>query len=143
MKGPLVSIPYGLPPDFWIGLRFARAGSSRSYYPGDLRAVEKSLTSCMNFLQTGLMSLERVALNIITCFSCGVARKISCTSRRMSEILTRLRIRTQIARMRFVGPLKHQEKTHPAARASCRTRRGQSASGSSAAASWSGSGPGS
>ena len=103
MKGPLVSKPYGLPPNFWIGLRFARAGSSRSYYPGDLRAVEKSLTSCMNFLQTGLMSLERVALNIITCFSCGVARKISCTSRRMSEILTRLRIRTQIARTRFEG----------------------------------------
>ena len=44
----------------------------------------EDLTSCMNFLQTGLMSLERVALNIITCFSWGVARKISCTSRRMS-----------------------------------------------------------
>ena len=41
-------------------------------------------TSCMNFLQTGRMSLLRVALNIMTCFSCGVARKISCTSRRMS-----------------------------------------------------------
>ena len=38
----------------------------------------------MNFLQTGLMSFESVALNIITCFSWGVARKISCTSRRMS-----------------------------------------------------------
>ncbi len=31
----------------------------------------------MNFLQTGLMSLERVAENIMTCFSCGVQRKIS------------------------------------------------------------------
>ena len=37
-------------------------------------------TSCMNFLQTGLMSLLRVAENIITCFSWGVARKISWTS---------------------------------------------------------------
>ena len=45
------------------------------------------LTSCMNFLQTGLISLERVAENIMTCFSWGVARKISCTSRRMSEKL--------------------------------------------------------
>lgn len=38
----------------------------------------------MNFLQTGRMSLESVALNIITCFSCGVALKISWTSRLMS-----------------------------------------------------------
>merc|ERR1719323_656550 len=44
-----------------------------------------SIGSCMNFLHTGLISLERVALNIITCFSWGVARKISCTSRRMSS----------------------------------------------------------
>ena len=28
-----------------------------------------SIGSCMNFLHTGLMSLERVAENIITCFS--------------------------------------------------------------------------
>lgn len=39
----------------------------------------------MNFLQIGRMSLDRVALNIITCFSCGVMRNISCTSRLMSE----------------------------------------------------------
>jgi hypothetical protein len=42
-------------------------------------------TSCMNFLQTGRMSLERVAENIITCFSWGVFRKISCTSRLISK----------------------------------------------------------
>ena len=42
------------------------------------------ITSCMNFLQTGRMSLDRVAENIITCFECGVARKISWMSRRMS-----------------------------------------------------------
>jgi hypothetical protein len=38
----------------------------------------------MNFLQTGRISLLRVALNIMHCFSWGVRRKISCTSRRMS-----------------------------------------------------------
>ena len=42
------------------------------------------ITSCMNFLQTGRMSFERVAENIITCFSCGVARNISWMSLRMS-----------------------------------------------------------
>jgi len=42
------------------------------------------ITSCMNFLHTGRISLLRVALNIITCFSCGVKRNISCTSRRIS-----------------------------------------------------------
>ena len=39
----------------------------------------------MNFLHTSLTSLERVAENIITCFSWGVALKISCTSLRMSR----------------------------------------------------------
>jgi hypothetical protein len=39
----------------------------------------------MNFLQVVRMSLERVAENIITCLWWGVARKISWTSRRMSE----------------------------------------------------------
>lgn len=43
------------------------------------------ITSCMNFLQTGRISLLRVALNIITCFSCGVFRKISWTSDRISD----------------------------------------------------------
>ena len=38
------------------------------------------ITSCMNFLQTGRISLLRVALNIITCFSWGVIRNISWTS---------------------------------------------------------------
>lgn len=38
----------------------------------------------MNFLQTGRTSCESVALNIMTCFSCGVFLKMSCTSPRMS-----------------------------------------------------------
>ena len=38
----------------------------------------------MNFLQTGRISLGKVALNIITCFEWGVALNTSCTSRRMS-----------------------------------------------------------
>ena len=36
-----------------------------------------TLTFCMNFLQTGRTSLERVAENIMTCFVWGVERKIS------------------------------------------------------------------
>lgn len=43
------------------------------------------LTFCMNFLQVGRISLLRVAENIITCLWCGVARKMSCTSLRMSR----------------------------------------------------------
>mmetsp|Transcript_12054 Transcript_12054/g.30713 ORF Transcript_12054/g.30713 Transcript_12054/m.30713 type:complete len:205 (-) Transcript_12054:208-822(-) len=39
----------------------------------------------MNFLQMGRISLESVAENIITCLSCGVSLKISCTSERMSR----------------------------------------------------------
>lgn len=42
------------------------------------------ITLFMNFLQTGRISLGRVAENIMTCFSCGVILKTSCTSRRMS-----------------------------------------------------------
>ena len=42
------------------------------------------ITSCMNFLQTGRMSLQSVAENIITCLECGVARNISWMSRRIS-----------------------------------------------------------
>lgn len=38
----------------------------------------------MNLRHTGRMSRLRVALNIMHCFSWGVSRKISCTSRRMS-----------------------------------------------------------
>ena len=41
-------------------------------------------TSVMNFLQTGRTSADSVAENIMTCLSCGVALKISCTSARMS-----------------------------------------------------------
>lgn len=42
------------------------------------------ITSCINFLQTGRISLASVALNIMTCFSCGVMRKTSWTSLRIS-----------------------------------------------------------
>jgi hypothetical protein len=52
---------------------------------GAAAAGWRTPTSCMNFLQTGRMSLERVAENIITCFSWGVFRKISCTSRLISK----------------------------------------------------------
>lgn len=41
-------------------------------------------TSDMNFLQMGLISLLRVALNIMTCLSWGVSLKMACTSDRMS-----------------------------------------------------------
>ena len=41
----------------------------------------------MNFLQTGRISLGKVALNIITCFEWGVALNTSCTSRRMSVMV--------------------------------------------------------
>ena len=47
--------------------------------------ARRVLTSSMNFLQIGLMSSDRVALNIRTCFWFGVFKKISCTSLRMSS----------------------------------------------------------
>ena len=40
--------------------------------------IQRCKVTCMNFLQTGLTSLLRVAENIMTCFSWGVDRKISC-----------------------------------------------------------------
>ena len=73
------------------GLRKGRTKTERIRgYPAETPIIREERsrlwlrTSCMNFLQTGRMSLLSVALNIMTCFSCGVARKISCTSRRMS-----------------------------------------------------------
>mmetsp|Transcript_13392 Transcript_13392/g.34358 ORF Transcript_13392/g.34358 Transcript_13392/m.34358 type:complete len:209 (-) Transcript_13392:230-856(-) len=42
--------------------------------------------SVMNFLQMGRISWERVAENIITCLSWGVAMKIFWTSRRISKL---------------------------------------------------------
>ena len=38
----------------------------------------------MNFLQMGRISADSVAENIMTCLSCGVCLKMSCTSARMS-----------------------------------------------------------
>ena len=46
----------------------------------------------MNFLQISRVSFDRVAENIITCLSCGVPRKISWTSRRISEKMSDLTI---------------------------------------------------
>lgn len=46
--------------------------------------VSVGRTSDMNFLQIGRISLLSVALNIMTCFSCGVCRKIDWTSDLMS-----------------------------------------------------------
>ena len=51
---------------------------------GKKRQPSAIITSCMNFLQTGRISFDSVAENIITCFECGVARKISWMSRRIS-----------------------------------------------------------
>ena len=48
------------------------------------REESSIFTSCMNFLQTGRMSLDKVAENIMACFSCGVILKISWTSRLIS-----------------------------------------------------------
>lgn len=48
------------------------------------REGRRVFTSCMNLRQTGRISLLKVALNIMTCFSWRVMRKISWTSRRMS-----------------------------------------------------------
>lgn len=42
-------------------------------------------TLVMNFLHVVRISFAKVALNIITCLWWGVMRKISWTSRRMSE----------------------------------------------------------
>ncbi len=49
---------------------------------------KKELTFWQNFLQTGRISGDRVAENIITCFSGGVALKTSWTSRRMLTSLS-------------------------------------------------------
>lgn len=48
--------------------------------------LERGRTSDMNFLQIGRISLLSVALNIMTCLSCGVCLKMDCTSPRMSAI---------------------------------------------------------
>lgn len=63
-------------------------GERQEPAPSEAEATAQSspplLTSCMNFLHTGRISLLKVALNIMHCFSWGVRRKISCTSRRIS-----------------------------------------------------------
>lgn len=61
------------------------------------------LTSCMNLRQTGRISLLRVALNIMTCFSWGVALKISWTSRLMST--TRSKHSNKSRRLVFLHPV--------------------------------------
>ena len=56
--------------------------------------VKKTLlTFAMNFLHVTRISFANVALNIMTCLWCGVARKISCTSRRMSGCTTSKMVR--------------------------------------------------
>lgn len=52
----------------------------------EVRSVEEVwlITSCINFFATGRISLDNVALNIMTCLPCGVLRNISCTSLLMS-----------------------------------------------------------
>ena len=51
--------------------------------------VATKITSCINRLHTGRISLLKVAENIITCLSWGVNLKISWTSFRMSIVNTR------------------------------------------------------
>jgi hypothetical protein len=46
---------------------------------------DKGRTDCMNFLHVARTSLARVAENIMTCLWAGVARKMDCTSLRMSK----------------------------------------------------------
>lgn len=65
--------------------RAKRARKGRRQWAGSGgREGRRVFTSCMNLRQTGRISLLKVALNIMTCFSWGVMRKISWTSRRMS-----------------------------------------------------------
>ena len=59
----------------------------------------------MNFLTTGRMSLGSVAENIMTCFSRGVAKKICCTSARMS--VTGLEDKIEITGQRHTDLLEH------------------------------------
>ena len=93
--------------------------------------------TCMNFLQTVRISVFSVAENIITCFSCGVALKMSCTSLRMSAReraragggkLRRQSVEAGIVRrgegrVRTRGAEKGGRACR-AAQASCRIRRG-------------------
>lgn len=83
------SLPDGLVPPSWHlkdkGVWRKRARKGRRQWAGSGgREGRRVFTSCMNLRQTGRISLLKVALNIMTCFSWGVMRKISWTSRRMS-----------------------------------------------------------
>ena len=76
--------------------------------------------TCMNFLQTVRISVFSVAENIITCFSCGVALKMSCTSLRMSA-RERARagggkLRRQSVEAGIVRRGEGRVRTHPEAR---------------------------
>lgn len=74
--GGLCFVPPLLP---WMGREGGRPAGQV-----DKEGRRDLITSCMNLRHTGRISLLRVALNIMTCFSCGVMRKISWTSRRIS-----------------------------------------------------------
>lgn len=96
------SLPDGHVPPSWHlkdkGVWRKRARKGRRQWAGSGgREGRRVFTSCMNLRQTGRISLLKVALNIMTCFSWGVMRKISWTSRRMS---TR-------KRKRIIGEKKH------------------------------------
>lgn len=84
-----LSLPGGhkLPPwclkDKGVWRKRARRGRRQRAGSGG-REGRRVFTSCMNLRHTGRISLLKVALNIMTCFSWGVMRKISWTSRRMS-----------------------------------------------------------
>ena len=71
---------------WWVEVAWARARAVVGVVGGVANdsGTGIKLTSFMNFLHTGRISLDSVAENIITCLSCGVILKISCTSARMS-----------------------------------------------------------
>lgn len=52
----------------------------------EIKMWSRDITSCINLLQTGRISLLKVAENIITCLSWGVNLNISWTSFRISDI---------------------------------------------------------
>lgn len=95
----------------------------------------QNITSCMNFLQTGRISLLRVAENIITCLSWGVILKISCTSLRISDDKTRKLVNTKLfyltnrGKLRVItNPKKVILRTYPVPQASCRIHQEWNAS---------------
>ena len=104
------------------------------------KALGFTRTSVMNFLQTGRMSFDNVALNIMTCLSWGVILNISCTSALMSvgqidtwrlvlspkPICGKSPERPQWAQQNKEDVLVPERDSYPSLKASCHTRPAQS-----------------